>query len=380
MNSLSRQAVLVKAGGQLLALVVLLSALMPLQYAHSDGALSLLDQDGDPQEIYSGSYALLVGVHDYSNGWPDLDQIPDELLKAKEALELHGFQVELELKNTTAQNIRDRYRNFINKYGYNRENRLVFIYSGHGHTWVEGNQGYLVASDAPKPLSIDFPGEAFLQKALHISQMVEWSKQMTAKHALFLFDSCFSGTIFKTRSIDTALRPSFFSLKQAVRPVRQFITAGSADEVVPGKSVFMPVFIDAITTNKADSFSDGIITGNELGTYIENNVAQFSDQTPQFGYASYEFSQGRFLFSTDRIGSITEPVESLELDLPFVTENSVASADTEPAGQVPTSWPLWKKVGLGILGAVIVGAATRDGGGSEDTVDLTINLLEPAEQ
>jgi hypothetical protein len=76
-----------------------------------------------------------------------------------------------------------------------------------------------------------------------MSQLLAWSRQFTAKHALFLFDSCFSGTVFKTRALPP--QPPYITQATAL-PVRQFITAGSAGEEVPARSEFTPAFVDAL--------------------------------------------------------------------------------------------------------------------------------------
>jgi hypothetical protein len=50
---------------------------------------------------------------------------------------------------------------------------------------------------------------------------------------LFIFDSCFSGSVFAT----SRAAPGIIDYKIA-NPVRQFIASGAADETVPDKSVF----------------------------------------------------------------------------------------------------------------------------------------------
>jgi hypothetical protein len=67
------------------------------------------------------------------------------------------------------------------------------------------------------------------------------------------------------------------------KPVREFLTAGDADQRVPAKSVFTPLFIRALE-GKADLYKDGYITGNELGLYLRQNLGEYTkEQTPQFG-------------------------------------------------------------------------------------------------
>jgi hypothetical protein len=191
------------------------------------GEVFIQDRNNEQIKIYDGSYALLIGVSRYDDsGWNDLDSIPRELKSVKKALESHGFTViyDEKKKEYTANDIRSTFQDFINHYGYNTNNRLLFIYSGHGHTWEEGNQGYLVPSDAPVPITPKgHPGASFLSKAFHISQMLEWSRQMTVRHALFLFDSCFSGTIFSSRKASTAPEAKRLSVHSIMRPARHMI-------------------------------------------------------------------------------------------------------------------------------------------------------------
>lgn len=127
-----------------------------------------------------------------------------------------------------------------------------------------------------------------------MSQILAWARQIEAKHALFLFDSCFSGTVFKQKSLPPV--PPHISMLTA-RPVRQFITAGSAGEAVPANSVFTPAFIDGLEHRLADLDKDGYITGTELGVYLQGKVPQHVRQTPQFGkIIDYELSRGDFVF------------------------------------------------------------------------------------
>jgi len=130
---------------------------------------------------------------------------------------------------------------------------------------------------------------------VNMELIMTWARQIESKHALFLFDSCFSGTIFKAKN--SPKLPKYID-KMVAKPVRQFISAGSADEVVPAKSVFTPAFIDAVREAKADFNQDGFVTGIELGIYLVGEVPKYEDQTPQFGkIKDYELAQGDFVFA-----------------------------------------------------------------------------------
>jgi hypothetical protein len=85
--------------------------------------------------------------------------------------------------------------------------------------------------------------------------------------------------------------------EMAKLPVRQFITAGSADEMVPAQSVFTPAFIDALRYGLGDLYKDGYVTGEELGLYLKSKVPQHTDQTPQYGkIKDYKLARGDFVF------------------------------------------------------------------------------------
>jgi len=237
---------------------------------------------------YSGSYALLIGESQYTNGWGNLGSIPGELRQVEQTLKSQGFTVEKSF-NLNSQQLINRFKKFVDDYGFDKNNRLLFFYSGHGHT--REDKGYIVPVDAANP-NID--ERAFLRKAVGMNQVLTWARRIEAKHVLFLFDSCFSGTVFKAKSLPKIPR----QISQAAKePVRQFITAGDAGETVPAKSVFAPAFVDALRYGWGDLFKDGYVTGEELGLYLKNKVPQHTEQTPQYGkIRDYELSRGDFVF------------------------------------------------------------------------------------
>ncbi len=257
--------------------------------------------DGQSLELYSGSHALLIGVSDYTAGWSDLHSIPRELDQVSTALEQQGFKVHRAGKSDSA-GIKQAIETFLRDYGYDENNRLLLFFSGHGHTDASGRRGYLVPSDAPLP-GKDLKG--FKRKALQMSQILAWSRQIDAKHLLFLFDSCFSGTVFKARAAPQ--QPPYIT-DATLRPVRQFITAGDAGEAVPARSTFTPLFGEAFAYHVVDGKKrlkyangdlnrDGYLTGGELGMYLQTEVPKHVRQSPQYGKINdYELSRGDFVF------------------------------------------------------------------------------------
>ncbi len=170
---------------------------------------------------------------------------------------------------------------------------MVIYFAGHGFT-RNNTKGYLVPIDAPDPASNSQTEQAFLKVALDMDQIVSWAKQIEAKHVLFVFDSCFSGTIFKQRSVSTI--PLYIESIMS-KPVRQFLTAGDADQEVPAKSFFSPLFIRGLE-GEADLSNDGYVTGSELGLYLKQSLGSYTTlQTPQFGtIRDPQLDQGDIIF------------------------------------------------------------------------------------
>src|ERR1044072_7884146 len=134
-----------------------------------------------------------------------------------------------------------RIKKFINDYCFDRNNRLIIYYAGHGHTLdsVGDNRklGYIIPSDTPLA---DKDPLGFRQKAVSMYKIQTFAREIQAKHALFLFDSCFSGKLFTLRNTRT-IPPFIFD--KINYPLRQFITAGDETQTVPDESVFRKSFV-----------------------------------------------------------------------------------------------------------------------------------------
>ncbi len=264
--------------------VVLLTVSTPLVRQSQDAARGLtvvpapVGPGGALQELYSGSYALLVGVSRYDSpaAWGPLESIPQELDSLATSLRQLGFQQVEVISNPTGSELKQAVEGFMRKYGFKTDTRLLFFFAGHGYTLDDGARGYFVPRDAPDPVA-DQAG--FRATALAMQQVSTWAGELVARHALFAFDSCFSGTIFRTRNRVQPARITALTQK----PVRQFLAAGGAGETVPARSVFTPVFIRGLS-GAADLDGDGYLTGTELFNYVQREVIAYrTGQTPQFG-------------------------------------------------------------------------------------------------
>ncbi len=245
-----------------------------------------------------------MGVSRYES-WSKLTTIPSELDEVQAALENKNFHVE-RLVDPDSRALRNGIEEFIWQYGFDEGKRLLIYFSGHGHS--VGDKGFLVPVDAPLPDE----RTAFKRKALPMSPVLAWARNMDSKHVLFLFDSCFSGSVFKAKN---APKPGERYVRQATsKPVRQFITAGSADEVVTAKSTFTPAFVNVIQGD-GDLNEDGYISGTELGVHLSQLVPNYVARTPQYGKINdYRLSLGDFVFFSDKQTPKLEPKPEPEID------------------------------------------------------------------
>jgi tetratricopeptide (TPR) repeat protein len=255
--------------------------------------------DGQTRQLplYSSYYALVVGCGEYNNGWPQLPNPVSDAREVANTLTDMGWRVEI-VENPTGAQLRGALYELVTGPGRDKESAILVWFSGHGHTLseVDGSKlGYIVPIDAPNP---DNNEMGFMERGVSMRQIETIARRIYSKHVLMIFDSCFSGAIFQmVRS-----RPSPYIEEKVSSPVREFITAGSEYEQVPDKSVFKVCFLQGIKDGFADINSDGYVTGEELGIYLQEQVVNYTRkaQHPQFGKINHpRLDKGDFVFVLD---------------------------------------------------------------------------------
>lgn len=256
-----------------------------------------------PLPWYYESHALVIGVSNYSDEkWPTLQGVEIDVPMVTKELENQGFKVESAM-DLGAFAFEERIKKFIGQYGRHQENRLLFYFSGHGYSdgtppsLAKQPMGYFVLGDTPHPKR-DI--QDFRNAAFSMVRVREYAGKIDAKHALFIFDSCFSGALFAVEPMRGSAPPESVQEKTS-KPTRQFITSGRADERVPDQSIFRMFFIEALQTPVADTNCDGYVTGTELGEFLYEKVTNKSEenrqpQHPQYGALQGEELQGDFVF------------------------------------------------------------------------------------
>src|SRR5262245_8895490 len=278
---------------------------------------------GKTIDLYGGSYALVIGAVNYQN-WRKLQGVQGDADEVAAVLQKHGFKVE-KLLDPTRESFDRAIRRFISDYGQSINNRLLIYFAGHGHTLttVDGRSlGYIVPIDAPRGESARFK-----QFGISMDEISEvYARQIESKHVLFVFDSCFSGSVFATRSAGST--PPAIA-RNTAEPVRQFITAGSEKEEVPDRSIFRDYFVSGLE-GQADYDKDGFVTGSELGLYLEQKVTNDpkSSQKPQWGkISSRALNKGDFVFRIPGEAEATANTRSRTDDLLDQARRALIGAD-----------------------------------------------------
>src|SRR5262245_27564566 len=253
-------------------------------------------ETGQEIDLYDESHALVIGVSDYNNGWRKLPGVVADVAQVSAVLERQGFRV-VKLMNPARAEFDGAIQRFISQCGLKERNRLVIYFAGHGYTERlsdDRDLGYIVMRNAPKP---EQDPQQFSLCAISMDEINAYALRIKSKHALFVFDSCFAGSIFRGEG-DNRPPPQIES--KTAGPVRQFITSGTAGQEAPDDSIFRRYFVRAFDERLGDLNGDGYITGEELGIYLSGRVAGDSrdTQTPRYGkIRDAKLNIGDFVFA-----------------------------------------------------------------------------------
>ena len=250
------------------------------------------------EDIYDNSYALIIGIDKYENvrsldyAVKDAEDIQSMLM------DKFNFQqdniVLLKNEQATQASILQEFSNITKK--ANDNDRVLIFFAGHGET-IDlpdgGEMGFLLPVDGDKT-------DLYLS-AIKMEELRTLSLLSDAKHILYLVDACYGGIVsVGARGLDAESTPNYLD-KITKYKSRQIISAGGrGEEVIEkaewGHSAFTKNLLSGLRDSKADTDSDGIITVQELGTYLQKKVTIDSDnrQTPKTRNLSSD--EGEFVF------------------------------------------------------------------------------------
>ena len=147
------------------------------------------------------------------------------------------------------------------------EDNLIIFYAGHGIWNEKEKKGYWLLTDAKR----NDPNTWLPNK-----EVLTMISNLSSRHTLLITDACFSGSVFKTRSIGADAPPAVREMSEKISRVA--ITSGN-DTEVPDQSVFMKYLIKALSENK-----EKFLTAQKMFiTQIIEAVMTESKTEPRYG-------------------------------------------------------------------------------------------------
>ncbi len=186
------------------------------------------------------NYCLLIAAQNYRDAAiPSLDNPIQDAIKLKLILKAnYNFTDEniITLFNPDANDIKRQLLELTNT--VQSEDNLLIFYAGHG-IWVEKEKkGYWLMSDSKR----NDPNTWVSNK-----DVLNLIAKLPSRHTLLITDACFSGGVFKTRSVGSDASASIKLMDEKISRVA--ITSGN-DTEVPDESVFMKYLVKALSNNK----------------------------------------------------------------------------------------------------------------------------------
>jgi hypothetical protein len=273
-------------------------------------------------------HALIVGTWEYSDPqWPRLDDVHLQIQQLEVALKPHFDDVQL-LLNPTFDQLDAGLRRFLRTLGNDDNARLFIYYAGHGYTEVNSGRneyrGYITGADTPYVDGTQSSFAAARVKALSMEAVRGLVSDVNARQVLFVFDSCFAGTIFAARSPAPHRQLSNDDITRIMKePVREFITAGDIQERIPAHSPLPQLLVNALE-GAADPYGLGVVTGQQISQYLWSQTRGLGISPREGKLPGGYFDRGEFLFRTNLFRPPPSPASSL------VLPNESLQGDTVP--------------------------------------------------
>jgi len=219
-------------------------------------------------------YALIIGIDQYSGEWPQLKNAVNDAKSVAEMLSgKYSFRYLKTLydKDATRDNILKEFEWLMQNA---KTNDNVFIYySGHGEYLKNMDKGFWVPIDATSKA---------ISKYISNEDIRSFLSGINSKHTLLVTDACFSGDIFrgKTMTIPYDNSTKYYQKVYSLNS-RKALTSGGVEPVLDkgkeGHSIFAYYFLQALNKN-AEKYYDAGQIFESLKIPVVNN----SYQTPVY--------------------------------------------------------------------------------------------------
>lgn len=227
------------------------------------------------QEVTVGRYfALIIGIDKYSGAWKPLRNAVNDagavLTQLQGDYEFHTVRTLFNEQGTRAGILKEFEWLMANV--KENDNVLIF-YSGHGDYNETLQRGFWVPADAKSSSVGELISNTDIQAFL---------AGIKSKHTFLIADACFSGDIFRGKTLTIPYENSFKYYNQIYsKPSRTALTSGGLEPVMDGgkegHSIFAYYLLKSLKNN-SNQFFDASQLYNDLKVAVINN----SNQTPGF--------------------------------------------------------------------------------------------------
>lgn len=237
------------------------------------------------------NYALVIGINRYVSsieGVPQLKYAVNDAKAVRTALEQQNYDV-IPITDTVARR-ENIITELVNLAYTTKETDSVLIYfAGHGvrHKIGAREHSYWLTYDTTLP-RLEVEG-------LRLTHLLDYVNDIPARRKILILDHCHSGDVeFRNVALNAGARgvesslavarnlfsESLFS-EQIQNHTEGLVVIGAATDNAYefpdlGHGIFTHVLLQALTTPKADSDSDGKLSVNELRDYLPEQVRQLA--------------------------------------------------------------------------------------------------------
>lgn len=248
--------------------------------------------------IYTGSWAIIVGIGDYSHLGRLQGAVNDATAVAailKDEFEFPQDHIFLLLdQDATRHAILEHLELLAQR--VQPDDRVIFFFAGHGCTRenvLGGQIGYIAPVESQEDDWNSF---------IRIEDIIRYSLDLiAAKHIFHVFDACFSGLALTRQAAISAPDIPRWIADCMTHQTRQVLTAGLAEHLVgdlteDGHSIFTSYFLKALAGEARGS--EGEITATRVMGFVADKVMKDprSEQTPAYGPLHGSEPGGDFVF------------------------------------------------------------------------------------
>ncbi|GAB1481000.1 hypothetical protein MASR2M74_35830 [Paracoccaceae bacterium] len=294
--------------------------------------------DGVASTVPPALYVLAVGVNDYADGRLKLNYAAADARAFGAAMQKAGAGLFASVEVVTlldAEVTEARLDAAFADLGAKVKPQDVFLFflAGHGKT-VEGKYYFI-------PQDFRFQGEDPIREGgIDQDRWQEWAARVKAKKSVLIYDTCESGSLTGTRSVDAAMAQTA-AVERLTRAMGRTVLSASTDDApalegYQGHGVMTWAMLDAL--GQADANGNATIEVTELAGWLDAKVPEISSaafgfrQVPQMSIRGSDFAFGA------AVAVLGDAPESFPATLSHVVAGGTAVLDT-PGGAMVQEIP-----------------------------------------